>query len=118
MSFTLPSSALFLFLIIPSCYNLLPKVLLGTEDNSIIVVDENGPEDQHLQDRLGAPVTKMAVAPNGRFLACHQRDGVLTVIKITFTTKVLDFDTKSTSRPWRSHGVGRTLSCLCGGIQG
>ena len=41
----------------------------------------------------------MAVAPNGRFLACHQRDGVLTVIKITFTTKVLDFDTKSTSRP-------------------
>ena len=74
-------------------------MLLGTEDSSIIVVDENGPEDQHLQDRIGAPVTKMAVAPNGRFLACHQRDGVLIVMSTTFTTKVLDFDTKSVTRP-------------------
>jgi vacuolar protein sorting-associated protein 16 len=75
------------------------QVLLGTEDNSVIVVDENRLEDQHLQDRIGAPVTKMAVAPNGRFLACHQKDGVLTVMSTTFTTKVLDFDTKSTTRP-------------------
>lgn len=75
------------------------QVLLGTEDSSIIVVDENGPEDQHLQDRIGAPVTKMAVAPNGRFLACFQRDGVLIVMSTTFTTKVLDFDTKSVTRP-------------------
>lgn len=74
-------------------------MLLGTEDSSIIVVDENGPEDQHLQDRIGAPITKMAVAPNGRFLACYQRDGVLIVMSTTFTTKVLDFDTKSVTRP-------------------
>ena len=63
------------------------------------MVDENGSEDQHLQDRIGSPIIKMAVAPNGRFLACHQKDGLLTVIATTFTTKVLDFDTKSTSKP-------------------
>ena len=51
-------------------------MLLGTEDSSIIVVDENGPEDQHLQDRIGAPVTKMAVAPNGRFLAREAFQGI------------------------------------------
>lgn len=73
--------------------------MLGTNDNSIIVVDENGPEDQLLQDRIGAAVTKMTVAPNGRFLACFKRDGVLTVMSCNFATKVLDFDTKSMSKP-------------------
>lgn len=77
----------------------LLQVMLGTNDNSIIVVDENGPEDQLLQDRVEAAVTKMSVAPNGRFLACYRRDGVLTVLSTTFTTKVLDFDTKTMSRP-------------------
>lgn len=73
--------------------------MLGTPDNSILVIDEQEVEDQLLQDRIKAPITKMAVAPNGRFLACYRRDGVLTVMSATFTTKVLDFDTKSMSRP-------------------
>jgi hypothetical protein len=77
----------------------LLQVMLGTNDNSITMVDENGPEDQLLQDRVGAAVMKMSVAPNGRFLACYRRDGVLTVLSTTFTTKVLDFDTKNMSRP-------------------
>lgn len=61
----------------------------------------------------------MVVQPNGRYLACYRRDGVLTVMSSTFTTKVLDFDTKSISRPldiawcgedavvllWRNTGV-------------
>jgi vacuolar protein sorting-associated protein 16 len=63
-------------------------VILGTPDHSIIVVDENDTEDQLLQDRIGAPITKIAVAPNGKFLACFRRDGVLTVLSVTFTTKV------------------------------
>ena len=75
------------------------EVMLGTLDNSILVIDEQEVEDQLLQDRIKAPITKMAVAPNGRFLACYRRDGVLTVMSATFTTKVLDFDTKSMSRP-------------------
>ena len=71
------------------------------------------------QDRIAAPITKMVVQPNGRYLACYRRDGVLTVMSSTFTTKVLDFDTKSISRPldiawcgedsvvllWRNTGV-------------
>lgn len=77
----------------------LLEVMLGTIDNSVLVIDEHEVEDQLLQDRIGAPITKMAVAPNGRFLACYRRDGVLTVMSATFTTKVLDFDTKSMSRP-------------------
>ena len=62
--------------------------MLGTSERSIIVVDENDTEDQLLQDRIGAPITKISVAPNGRFLACYRQDGILTVLSVTFTTKV------------------------------
>ena len=55
------------------------------------MVDENDFEDQLLQDRIGAPISKISVAPNGKFLACFRRDGVLTVLSVTFTTKVLSF---------------------------
>ena len=72
---------------------------MATEDNSILVVDEGEVEDQLLQGRISSPITKMVVAPNGRFIACYRRDGVLTVLSSTFTTKVLEFDTKSMSRP-------------------
>ena len=41
----------------------------------------------------------MAVAPNGRFLACFTASGILTVMSTSFTTKVLDFDTNTDSRP-------------------
>jgi hypothetical protein len=62
--------------------------MLGTLDNSVLVVDENEVEDQLLQDRIGAPIDMMALAPNGRFLACYRRDGILTVMSSSFTTKV------------------------------
>ena len=64
------------------------EVLLGTLDGSIIVVDENEAQDQLVQDRIGSPVTMMAVAPNGRYLVCYRRDGILTVLSTAFTTKV------------------------------
>lgn len=75
------------------------EVMLGTSDCSVLVIDENGKEDQMLMDRINSPITKMSVAPNGRFLACYRKDGLLTVMSSTFTTKVLDFDTKSLSKP-------------------
>ena len=77
----------------------LLEVMIGTSDNSVVVVDEHSIEDQMLHDRINAPITKMAFSPNGRFLACYRRDGIMTVMSATFTTKVLDFDTKSASRP-------------------
>ena len=60
-------------------------------DNSIIVVDENGPANQQLQDRLNSPIIKMSVAPNGRFLALYRQDQILTVMSMTFTTKVCNY---------------------------
>jgi hypothetical protein len=82
----------------------LLEVLVGTSDSSVLVVhesdsDKNVIEDQLLQQRIESPITKISVAPNGRFLACYRKDGVLTVMSSAFTTKVLDFDTKSMSRP-------------------
>ncbi|CAN0406301.1 unnamed protein product, partial [Laminaria digitata] len=52
-----------------------------------------------LQDPLLEPIVKMAVAPNGRFLACFSRDGMLAVMSSNFATKVLDFDTSSSQPP-------------------
>jgi hypothetical protein len=76
----------------------LLEVLLGTTDNSILVVDENEVEDQLLQDRIAAPITKMAVTPNGQYVACYRRDGVMSVLSSAFAN-MLDFNTKSMSRP-------------------
>ena len=76
----------------------LVEVFLGTADSSILAVDVNGPHDQLIHGRLPAPVTSMAIAPNGRFLACFTL-GLLTVVSTSFTTKVLEFDTLADSRP-------------------
>lgn len=68
------------------------KVLIGTSDNSVLVLHEaevdNIIEDQLLQQKIAAPIDKIAVAPNGRFLACYRSDGILTVMSAAFTTKV------------------------------
>lgn len=51
-------------------------------------VDEHGVEDGLLEQPLLEPIVKMAVAPNGRFLACFARDGKLAVMSSNFATKV------------------------------
>lgn len=51
-------------------------------------VDENGLDDGLLPEPLPHPIVKMAVAPNGRFLACFSRDGMLAVVSSTFAPKV------------------------------
>ena len=70
----------------------LLEVLLGTSDNSVLVLYEaefkNVIEDQQLQGKIDAPIVKMAVAPNGVFLACYRSDGVLTVMTAAFSRKV------------------------------
>lgn len=77
----------------------LLEVVLGTKDNSIVVVDKHGCEDQLLQERLATPVLDMAIAPNGKYLACFMSSGVVSVLSTSFTTKVLDFDTSTYNRP-------------------
>ena len=74
----------------------LLEVILGTSDNSILVLYEassvdrkNIIEDQQLQGKIEAPVIKMAVAPNGVFIACYRSDGILTVLTSAFTKKVI-----------------------------
>lgn len=84
----------------------LVEVLIGTADSSIFVVDINGPDDQRLQDCIQAPVISMALAPNGRFLACFTAQGTLSVVSTSFTTKVLDFDTSNPSKPLEMEWCG------------
>lgn len=70
------------------------EVLLGTSDNSMLVLYEadtkNVIEDQQLQTKIEAPIVKIAVAPNGVFLACYRSDGILTVMTSSFSKKVTD----------------------------
>lgn len=56
--------------------------------SSLSAVDENGVEGGLLEEPLPEPIVKMAVAPNGRFLACFSRDGMLAVMSSNFATKV------------------------------
>ncbi len=97
----------------------LLEVIIGTNDKTILIVDESKVEDQVLEGEIPAPVTKMSLDPSGRYLACYRSDGMLTVVLSTFTAKVLDFDTKSVRKPldmqwcgddavllvWRNMGV-------------
>jgi hypothetical protein len=93
----------------------LVEIFIGTARSSILVVDVNGPEDQLLQGRIQAPVICMATAPNGRFLACFTECGILTVLSTSFTTKVLDFDTATTSRPFEMQWCGEDSIVLSWG---
>lgn len=71
-------------------------------------MDENGVEDGLLKEPLPEPMVKMAVAPNGRFLACFSRDGMLAVMSSNFATKVRKFDRFSAEHP-----VDRLIDTMC-----
>lgn len=105
LSVTVPATSLVL---LRSCLTAsgLVEVLIGTADNSILVVDANGPDDQRLQGCIQAPIISMALAPNGRFLACFTALGTLSVVSTSFTTKVLDFDTSNVFKPLEMEWCG------------
>ena len=88
------------------------EVFLATNDNTVLVVDRKGCEDQQLQERLPSPIMLMSVAPNGRFLACFTATGVLTVMSTSFTTKILDFDTSATQEPMQMVWCGEDAVIL------
>ena len=76
-----------------------PEVLLSTADHSVIICQTHTTEiqDVNCRAKLSSPIVDMAIAPNGRFLACFTESAMLTVLSTSFDTKVLDFDTSQGS---------------------
>ena len=78
------------------------EVLVSTSNNTLLRVDKLGLIDHSLQEQLteSGPITKIALAPNGRFLACYTSGGQLKVFNTQNLSKsLLDFDTKSGEDP-------------------
>ncbi|CAM0139156.1 Vacuolar protein sorting-associated protein 16 [Umbelopsis sp. WA50703] len=66
------------------------EVLIASAE-TIIVVDAQDATDQRLQ----GPFTKMAVSPNGKFLALFTSEGKLWVVSTDFQKNLSEFATKS-----------------------
>lgn len=89
------------------------EVLVGTSDCSILVIEEDGRiEDQETQHSIGSPIIKISVSQNGKFVACYRRDGILSIMDSSFKNLLLDFDTKSLSRPIEIAWCGEDAICL------
>ncbi|RHZ79068.1 hypothetical protein Glove_152g21 [Diversispora epigaea] len=83
--------------VIPPQYTLSRhvEVLLAT-GSTILTVDAKEAQDQLLQQ---GPFTKMAVSPNGIFLALFTSDGKLWVVSTDFQKNLSEFATKSQVPP-------------------
>ncbi|RHY06632.1 hypothetical protein DYB36_001672 [Aphanomyces astaci] len=84
----------------------MPEIFLGTSSNSLVIVSKgassgeaNKVMDMQLQSSIKAPISKIAIAPNGTFMAVFSQDGTLTVLNTTFDKKILAFDTQSKASP-------------------
>ncbi|CEI87038.1 hypothetical protein RMCBS344292_01458 [Rhizopus microsporus] len=71
------------------------EVLIAT-GSTILVVDSNEATDEHLTQ---GPFTKMAVSPNGKFLALFTADGKLWVVSTDFQKNMSEYSTKSRIPP-------------------
>ncbi|RUS27513.1 hypothetical protein BC938DRAFT_483137 [Jimgerdemannia flammicorona] len=82
--------------VIPPRYTLSRhvEVLLAT-GSTILVVDQEA-QDQLLQQ---GPFTKMAVSPNGKFLALFTTEGKILVVSTDFQKNLSEFGTKSKIPP-------------------
>ncbi|KAF1779361.1 WD40-repeat-containing domain [Phytophthora cactorum] len=93
----------------PTCMALLepkflksiyPEVLLGTSNKSLVIVSKDGgAQDMKLQESIAAPISAVAIAPNGLFMALFTQDGILTVLNTMMDKKILSFDTQSKASP-------------------
>jgi len=72
-----------------------PSIYLITSSHSVVilVLASCTLTDVHCCHRLAYPITRIFFCPNGRFLVCFTSGSILTVLSISFETKVLDFDT-------------------------
>lgn len=74
------------------------NVFISLANCAVVVVDEFS-AIHYRPPNLTKPVVRMAVAPNDRFIACFTSDGVLIVYNISFSKRVLEFDTKTEMPP-------------------
>lgn len=87
--------------------SIYPEVFLGTASKSLVVVSkEGGAQDMKLQESIKAPISSIAIAPNGMFMAIFSQDGILTVMNTMMDKKILSFDTQSKASPLKM--------CWCG----
>ncbi|OQS02820.1 vacuolar protein sorting-associated protein [Thraustotheca clavata] len=84
----------------------MPEILLGTTSKSLVVLSKglssnskDSVVDMQLQESINAPISAIAIAPNGKFMAIYTQDGVLTVLNTAFDKKILTFETSSKSTP-------------------
>eukprot|EP01031_Cornospumella_fuschlensis_P028065 gene28065-33886_t len=82
------------------------EVLIGTTGMTILTLHESSDglqqevEDQFLVQKLNSShPLKISLSPDGSNVAIYRRDGVLTVMHANFADKVVDFDTRSSSKP-------------------
>ena len=82
------------------------EVLVSMSNSTILRVSRHEIKDHHMQAQLAdgkgnsGPVMRIAVAPNGRFIACYTSGGRLKVFNASSLDKaLLDFDTKSAAEP-------------------
>ncbi|KAE9360420.1 hypothetical protein PF008_g1825 [Phytophthora fragariae] len=81
----------------PTCMSVLepkflksiyPEVLLGSSNRSLVVVSKGGgAHDMKLQDSIDAPISAVAIAPNGLFMALFSQNGILTVLNTMMDKK-------------------------------
>uniref|UniRef100_A0A7S2RT75 Vacuolar protein sorting-associated protein 16 homolog n=1 Tax=Mucochytrium quahogii TaxID=96639 RepID=A0A7S2RT75_9STRA len=88
-----------------------PMVIISTDSANVYTVTKQGYTvttaiGKEKEDTQPSPVVKMAISPNGRFVACFNERGWLTVMNIDFSNTVLEFDTRS--------GVEPLQMCWCG----
>ncbi|KAI9909673.1 hypothetical protein PsorP6_014667 [Peronosclerospora sorghi] len=80
--------------------SIYPEVLLGTSTNSLVIVSKDGgAQDMKVHEALAAPISAIAIAPNGLFMALFSQDGMLTVLNTMMDKKILTFDTQSKASP-------------------
>ncbi|KAJ3186648.1 hypothetical protein HDU85_007468 [Gaertneriomyces sp. JEL0708] len=89
---------------LPHCWTLIPPKLtlsghvevLVAVGSTVLVVDASGSQDQLLSQ---GPFSRMAVSPDGKFLALFTKDGKVWVVSTDFQKSLAEFSTKSNTPP-------------------
>ncbi|KAI8913548.1 Vps16, N-terminal region-domain-containing protein [Gorgonomyces haynaldii] len=95
----------------PHCWTIVPPEkslsrhveVLVSYQQTVYVVDSAQAQDQQVQR---GPFMRMALSPNGNFLALFTADGRLWVVSVDFQSSLADFQTNSTQPPLSMNWCG------------